>query len=672
MGVLLFGQLESDFRCQTHSSYSGGWVLRYAGEGAGSQYVDNNHSVSSPQALHLGGSSCWSAEAYHATPVPNQVKLETNVLVDQVVSCGCTNILAAVGLYNPDLGAWGIRFGGVVFACDGVIYASPNQYEQTTDLPLLSYSPGTWYHVTVEVDLISRSFDVHINGNLLGTGLPILNSGMPTGIELVSGHGGSPVVWFDDVNLAERSETPTHILTITLDPQTGGTVTSEPPGVNCSGNTCQGSFPEGTVVTLTAHPNDGWQFLHWDDGSVCYPSDSKTFTVNASIAVAADFIAWNNKTSLIPVDSKLIGLRTPVILVHGNKNESESEFGWKTFLKEATKDPVANTLFKFYLFSYDSGRPNDYNGSTLGYAIDTLPELQDKSITLLAYSRGGIISRYFMNYYTIINGTYEGKFGGDKVSRLITLATPHRGSPAADLWWTYFSFDYSFSDLTSVALSDLYFNFNIWDERTSRYLLWDDIDGILTNDSILWHSALEGKDICRKLMSSDSDLRVLNLTERYLNKIIAYGGNNYSSSLYKKLALRIYATVSDITGLYRLSWLNKHNQLDLATVLMAKMPIIPNGYQFECNLTVLNPIDNNYRPFQANDGLVPLTSALFLKPGSSNVFQLQKGKIHYNEAALDSSCQVAECTIVPGSIDHLDFLDNKVIIKEVLSKLMLY
>ncbi|MHC1743982.1 MAG: hypothetical protein AB9873_13250 [Syntrophobacteraceae bacterium] len=651
---------------------SGGWVLRYAGEGTGSQYVDNSHSVSNPQALRLAGSSCWSAEAYHATPIPNRVRFETKVLVDRLVDCGCTNILAGTGLYNPDLGAWGTRFGGVVFACDGMIYASPKQYDQSADIPLLAYSPGTWYQVATEVDLVSRSFDVYIDGNLLRTGLSIPDSGLPTGIELVSGHGGNPVAWFDDVNLIEIREAPAYALTITLDPPEGGTITSDPAGMTCSGNTCQGSFPQGTSVTLTAHPNDGWEFLHWDDGVLCYPVDTKTFSMDAVKVVIAKFSAGNNKSSLIPVDSSPINSRTPVILVHGNNNESESMFGWKAFLKEATRNPVARTLFKLYLFSYDSTRTNSYNGSALGASIEGLPELQDKNLIILAHSRGGIVARYYMNYYILSNGTNKGKLGGEKVSRLFTLGTPHHGSPGADLWWIYFSFDYNFSYLTSVALSDLYFNFNIWDVKTAKFLLWDDVDEILTDDSIAWHSALEGQDICRKLISTDSDLKLLNKDEQYFSKIVAYGANNYSSSLSKRMTLRIYATVSDLTGLYRLSWVNKHNRLDLATVLMARIPIIPNGYQADCNPDVLNPINNNFWPFQANDGLVPLTSALFLMPGSLNLFQQQKGKLNYDEEELDRACQVAECNVVKGSMDHLDLLENRNIIKSVLSRLILF
>ena len=56
----------------------------------------------------------------------------------------------------------------------------------------------------------------------------------------------------------------------------GGTVTSEPPGINCTGwngtggdigANCTAVFPKGSNVTLTATPDPGWVFVQW--GGAC-------------------------------------------------------------------------------------------------------------------------------------------------------------------------------------------------------------------------------------------------------------------------------------------------------------------------------------------------------------------------------------------------------------------
>ena len=180
---------------------SGGWVLVYNGSGSSNQYVDDSYSVSGTKSLHLVGSSCWSANAFHAVDMPSQVSLEAMVFIDAIVNCGCTNGIAGVGLCDPDLGTWGTGYGGVKFACDGKIYAGQSTYNGQYDVLLGSYQPRQWYHVRVNIDLVSRLFDVYINGSLCGSGLQVMDSGTPKGINLGSGHGNNPTVWFDDVKV---------------------------------------------------------------------------------------------------------------------------------------------------------------------------------------------------------------------------------------------------------------------------------------------------------------------------------------------------------------------------------------------------------------------------------------------------------------------------------------
>src|SRR5207245_2297156 len=66
-----------------------------------------------------------------------------------------------------------------------------------------------------------------------------------------------------------------------------GTVTSNPPGINC-GNTCSASYNSGTQVTLTATPDFLWAFAGWSGGG-CSGTGRCTVTITANTTVTARF-----------------------------------------------------------------------------------------------------------------------------------------------------------------------------------------------------------------------------------------------------------------------------------------------------------------------------------------------------------------------------------------------
>src|SRR5678816_905423 len=76
-----------------------------------------------------------------------------------------------------------------------------------------------------------------------------------------------------------------YLLSVTK--QGPGTVTSSPGGINC-GATCSATYGAGTVVRLTATPNNGARFYGWSD-SVCGGALTCTLTVNGATSVLATF-----------------------------------------------------------------------------------------------------------------------------------------------------------------------------------------------------------------------------------------------------------------------------------------------------------------------------------------------------------------------------------------------
>lgn len=83
-----------------------------------------------------------------------------------------------------------------------------------------------------------------------------------------------------------------------------GTITSNPAGIDC-GATCTGSFPAGTLVTLTASPSNGSEFIGW--GGACAGTlTSCSITLNASNAVNTEF-RLKNYTVTVAVDGNGAG-----------------------------------------------------------------------------------------------------------------------------------------------------------------------------------------------------------------------------------------------------------------------------------------------------------------------------------------------------------------------------
>ncbi len=66
-----------------------------------------------------------------------------------------------------------------------------------------------------------------------------------------------------------------------------GTVIGEPGGISCT-SACSASYASGTVVTLTAVPANGKQFLRWTGGG-CKGAGACTVTLKSNVSVRAWF-----------------------------------------------------------------------------------------------------------------------------------------------------------------------------------------------------------------------------------------------------------------------------------------------------------------------------------------------------------------------------------------------
>ena len=108
---------------------------------------------------------------------------------------------------------------------------------------------------------------------------------------------------------------------------------------------------------------------------------------------------------------------------------------WNNFLNYYSAHPALQNNFKPYTFGYKTddtvmgaADPNDIFGLCPKLGNFLQQSFGTQRVAILAHSMGGLVARAMMEYYTYPDGTR----GGDRVLTLITLATPHHGTPAAN------------------------------------------------------------------------------------------------------------------------------------------------------------------------------------------------------------------------------------------------
>lgn len=327
-------------------------------------------------------------------------------------------------------------------------------------------------------------------------------------------------------------------------------------------------------------------------------------------------------------DTQTLGNRTPVILIHGihgnqrkQNNFDDIQVPNRDYFKHLLSffnNPRFEQSYKIYRFHYVSDRyPVSEIARGLRNDIDSKiceDPTFDTKLIIIAHSMGGLIARSYMNQYTENVGAFAGLIAGERVEQLITLATPHHGSPGAnevtrfqlasnDSWQNWLALASVF--YWGLDLSQGVFNTRIkdtvsFDHPNRADLWWDNYDGIA-------HSG--NSDI-------NNWLAVLNSQERYASKISAYYG------FFLNKPRNAFITSHGITDSSPGSILSAAFHADRAEDEHTKLLI--------ANIT----LDYGMRHiFSFNDGMVPVESAYF------------------------KNTQVGSRTACPG-FDHLDMVEG--------------
>jgi pimeloyl-ACP methyl ester carboxylesterase len=302
---------------------------------------------------------------------------------------------------------------------------------------------------------------------------------------------------------------------------------------------------------------------------------SITATVAAALTPTLFTSRFNDSTE---VDTSVLGTRIPLVLVHGLGGSAE---GWESFLRAYDRNPSWRSAFKPYSFQYSTSQsevdadPNAPRTLTaLGAALrDAMQGFYDKPaaapdfgfgnkrVLVLAHSMGGLVARSMMQEYAF----RDGQRGGQKVLHLITLGTPHHGTPLANA-------GISLGYQTIADLSGTYAGF-------LKDVTWTNYDGLnmagrLCND---WLARLNNYAPSTGATYGNCGAIPASPLPGYYEKIIAYGASDLQDRDFPSGDIGVYKPGSDLSS-----------------------------YWFPHEL-LLNGLSRPY----PNDGIVPFASAQF-------------------------------------------------------------
>ncbi len=244
-------------------------------------------------------------------------------------------------------------------------------------------------------------------------------------------------------------------------------------------------------------------------------------TLAAALAPELAPARFNDGTQ---VDTGAVGSRLPVLLVHGLGGSNE---GWESFLRAYERNAAWRVAFKPYTFRYatdaaevnaDAAAPRSIP-AVAGALRDAMQAFYDlrpeaphfgfggKRVIVVAHSMGGLVARSMMQEQVF----RDGQRGGQKVLRLVTLGTPHHGSPLMDAGLAL--------GLNTIAeLSDTYAGF-------LAQLTWTNYDGLdmFGGRCNPWLAGLNNYAPATGGRHGRCGTVVANPLPGYYEKIVAYG-----------------------------------------------------------------------------------------------------------------------------------------------------
>ncbi|MCE3235741.1 MAG: PGAP1-like protein [Vampirovibrio sp.] len=333
-------------------------------------------------------------------------------------------------------------------------------------------------------------------------------------------------------------------------------------------------------------------------------------------------------------DRTPLGDRIPVILVPGRAEEFQHNSWWRGLHRSCDRNPEFTKNFKVYVFLYDSKEELDVQAQALSQDIkrrfSQLPSSQP--LMLVTYSLGGVISRETLQDPVIL----------DQVDTMIAIAVPFHGSPMFDPdWFSEYLNPPNRSPVRRFWDRTVYRGYMFSKSNLTRGLKWDNFDSSKPQFDVEEKRRLsvikkKGKSAQGKtILAGDQALSLVSPYTEYPHadeiraKTIVYTSfmvNGYTKAnqpfsplklpkyvLDNSLAFpkQIVATVLPFYGF------TVHSVFTYMNNQMANIP----------TYTPEDPQGKNTHLYRYNDGAIPVSSMLFLKPSKEPYAQDIQGLV---------------------------------------------
>jgi hypothetical protein len=350
------------------------------------------------------------------------------------------------------------------------------------------------------------------------------------------------------------------------------------------------------------------------------------------------------KAEIFQLDKQPLRDRTPLLLVHGGAGESKPLCRWGKVIQRFSQDPGFNRKYKIFIYRYDSSANLRDSVPQFRQALLELHEAAGgRPLTILTLSMGG----------NLCQGALVDPDVDKVVDLVLAMGTPFHGSPLFSADW--FQYSLTNSKLTPwsrpVHSLDLRLYFAVH-KNYLEDLRWDNLDDVIP-DVGRFKSKLPiaPRGVLTPARAANTELAAIN-TEGQLDKdkFITYGGYLLNPYLMtpgqRKLEKTILAPYRFVTVRVASQLGREHAALKLLNQEMSSMAVNPNG-----GLT--GPPSR--QTFDLNDGITPLSSAMFLPPEVMKDYPI----LHEADLSRLRSATDVHLARVFKNIDHVTYLDGR-------------